>query len=76
MDAVPKPDMGNDEYTDDEEQYEDEFGSSPKKIVSSVKRTPNKEISQILDIEDKLQDELDEEVDKKFATQMEVSKRQ
>jgi len=45
MDAVPKPDLGNDEYTDDEEQYEDEFASSQKKIVSSVKRTPNKEIS-------------------------------
>lgn len=33
-------------------------------------------MSQILDMDDKLQDQLDEEVDKKFLTQMESSKKQ
>ena len=33
-------------------------------------------MSQILEMDDKLQDQLDEEVDKKFLTQMESSKKQ
>jgi|TARA_B110000285_G_C14885385_1_gene495913 hypothetical protein len=43
-------------YTDDEEQYEDEFQSSAAKIASSMKRSPVKDMSQILEMDDKLQD--------------------
>ena len=45
MEAAPKPEIAMDEYTDDEEQYENDFVESKKNIVNSTKRSPTKEIS-------------------------------
>lgn len=46
---IEKPPLGavgsNENYTEDEEQYEDEFQSSVNKIASSMKRSPDKDIS-------------------------------